>query len=242
MTFKYWFKIVLGMLVIAAIGAVGVKTFHRGEAFVNSDRPFEIPLLGAAFKLGGERLGRVEHLRIERSSPRSVSGVALTVSLDDSIPMTRLDGCSLSVVDASQMDKNITFVCASSADSARLQLVPFGTVTFRPGDHQVTLLVPQSMVADLQQNMQTGSGISDSGDVDVGSENGSLHVRVNGKDLVSIIGDSAGGSVKVFDSQGHAIVDIAGDSSGGHVMVKDSNGKTKVDVKATTPPRKPNSP
>jgi hypothetical protein len=239
MSFGYWFKIVLGMLVIFAIGAFGVQAFHKGKDLVNSDRPFEIPMLGATFKLAGERLGKVERLRIERSSPRSVSGVALTVNLDDSIPMTRLDHCSLS---ATELNSKITFACALPADSSRLNLVPFGTVTFRPGDHQVVLLVPQSVVSDLQHNISTGAGFDESGNVDVGSDSGSLHVRVNGKDVVSIIGDSNGGSIKVFDKQGNAIVDIAGDSNGGRVMVKDSTGKTKVNVKSSTPPRKPNSP
>lgn len=242
MTFGYWSKIVLGMLVIFVIGALLNTAFHRGEDFVNSDRPIEIPMLGTAFKLAGERLGKVQRLRIERTSPRSVSGVALTVNLDDGIPMARLDGCSLSVADDAKISKNITFLCAAPADSTRLKLVPFGTVTFRPGDHQVTLLVPQALISDLQQNIANGAGLDESGNVDVGSDSGSLHIRVNGKDVVSIIGDSEGGSIKVSDGQGRTIVDIAGDSNGGHVVVKDSSGKTKVNVKASTPARKPNSP
>lgn len=242
MTFKYWFKIVLGMLVIFVIGAFGVRAFHHGEAFLNSDQPiaFSIPLLSAPFRLGGERLGKVERIRIERSAPRSVSGVALTVALDDSIPMSRFDGCSLALTEASRLDKNTTFVCSVPADSTRLQLVPFGTVTFRPGDHQVVLLVPQSMVADLQHNLSAGGAANDSGDVEMGSDSssGSVHVRVNGKDIVSITGDSSGGAIRVFDRNGNKLVDIAGDSSGAHVLVNDSNGHNKVDVKATSAPRK----
>ncbi len=197
MTFKYWLKIVLGMLVIFAIGAFGVRAVRHGEAFVNSDRTIDIPMLGASFKLGGERLGKMQRMRIDRSSPRRVSGVALTVRLDDSLAMSRFDGCSLAITDASNINKNTTFVCTDAADSSRLKLVPFGTVTFYPGNHEVVLLVPQSVVVDLQHNMVGGAN------------------------------DGA---------------NVGGDSGSLHMTVKDSNGKTRVNVRATHPPRKPNSP
>ena len=103
-------------------------------------------------------------------------------------------------------------------------------------------MVPQSVANELQQSLVSGHGVNDTGNVDLNADSGSLHVKINGKDIVSIQGDSAGGSIKVFDAKGRAIVDIAGDSTGGHVLVKDSTGKTKVNVKATNPPRKPNSP
>ena len=238
MTFKYWLRIVLGMLVIFVIGAFGVRAVRHGEAFVNSDRAIDIPMLGASFKLGGERLGKIQRLRIERSAPRRVSGLDLTVTLDSNILVSRFDGCSLAINDASKIDKNTTFVCATSADQARLQLVPFGTVTFRPGNEQVVLLVPQSVAVDLQHSLVGGANDS----ANAGADSGSFHVRINGKDVVSIVGDSVGGSIKVFDSKGRAIVDIAGDSNGGHVTVKDSTGKPRVNVKSTNPPRKPISP
>jgi hypothetical protein len=245
MTLKYWMKIVLGMLVIFAIGALVWRGINSGRAFVNSDRAIDIPMLGASFKLGGERLGKMQHLRIERSSPRRVSGVNLSVTLDSSVQVSRFDGCTLAIIDAKTFDKNTTFVCAAPADQARLQLVPFGTVTIRSGSDStvdLVLMVPQAVATDLQQSLTGAHGPNDTGNVDINGDSGSFHVRINGKDIVSIMGDSAGGSIKVFDGKGRAIVDIAGDSNGGHVMVKDSTGKTRVNVKATNPPRKPNSP
>ena len=133
MTFKYWMKIVLGMLVIFAIGTFVVREVRSGKAFINSDRAIDIPMLGASFKLGGERLGKIQRLRIERSSPRRVSGLDLAVALDSNVAVSRLDGCVLAITDARNIDKNTTFVCATPADQARLQLVPFGTVTIRSG-------------------------------------------------------------------------------------------------------------
>lgn len=242
MTFKYWFKIVLGMLVIFTIGAFGVRSFRQGRDFLDSDRPLTLPLLSAPFRLGGEHLGKFQKVRIERSAPGSVSGLALTVALDQNVDASRFDGCSIAITDASTINRNTTFVCAVAADSSRLKLVPFGTITFRPGNQQVVLLVPQSFATDLQQNLAANDGGNDTGNVDVNGDSGSLHIRVNGKDIVSINGDSAGGSIKVFDGNGRPVVDIAGDSSGGHVMVKDANGNTKVNVKANNPPRKPPSP
>jgi hypothetical protein len=233
MTFKYWLKIVLGMAVVFAIGAAVVGAFHRGQAFVKSDRAFTIPMLGAPFRLAGMHIGQVQRMRIERSSARTISGVALRVKLDDSAAIARFDNCALAIGDVTTIDKNTTFACATAEDSLRLQLVPFGTVTLSPGDREVTLMVPQAVVVDLQRGLAGGSGPGDTGNVDVNGEPGSFHVRINGKDVVSILGDSAGGSLKVFDNKGRAIVDIAGDSAGGHVIVKDSSGKTKVNIKGS---------
>ena len=245
MTFKYWLRVALGMLVIFAIGAFVVRGVRSGKAFVNSDRAIDIPMLGASFKLGGERLGKIQRLRIERSSPRSVSGLDLTVALDSNVAVSRFDGCSLAIIDAKNIDKNTTFVCATPADQARLELVPFGTVILRSGSDSrvdLLLLVPQSVVAELQQSLVSGHGMNDTGNVDINGDSGSLHVRVNGKNIVSIVGDSVGGSIKVFDAKGRAIVDIAGDSTGGYVTVRDSTGKERVNIKGSTPPRKPISP
>lgn len=245
MTFKYWLKVVAGMLVIFAIGAFVWRGINRGKAYFNSNQAFDFPMLGASFRLGGERLGKIQRLRLDRSSPRRISGVNLTVALDSSVQMSRFDGCSLAIIDAKNFDKNTTFVCAAPADQARLQLVPFGTVTLRSGTTasvDLVLLVPQSVATDLQQSFLNSGGGNDTGNVDINGDSGSLRLRVNGKDIVSIVGDSAGGSIKVFDAKGRAVVDIAGDSNGGHLTVKDSTGKTKVNVRATNSPRKPNSP
>ena len=242
MTFKYWLKIVIGMVVVFGIGAFFVRTVRHGQAFINSDRSITIPLLGAPFRLAGLQLGQVQRMRIERSTPRVISGLALTVKLDDSVAMSRFDGCSLAIFDATKIDKNTTFTCAVADDSSRLKLVPFGTVTFSPGDHQVVLMVPEAMAVEIQHSFTGGSSAGDTGDVDVSGEPGSFHVRINGKDVVSMVGDSVGGSLKVFDGKGRTIVDIAGDSTGGHVTVKDTTGKTKVDIKGSAPSGHQNRP
>lgn len=237
MTPKYWIKIVAGMLVVFAIGAFAVRGVHRGESFLASNSAISVPLLSAPFRLDGARLGALRRLRIERSAPKEVSGFALTVKLDDSTTLDRLGHCQLAILDANHIDNHTTFTCVDAADTS-LALVPFGSVIFQPGDHEQSLLVPRSFAADLSHDL--AAGMQDDGAVDSSSDNGGhLRISVNGKDLVNISGDSAGGSVVVRDAQGNPIVDISGDSNGGRIRVNDAQGNTKVNIQAPAKKKPP---
>jgi hypothetical protein len=162
---NYWIKILLGAFAIFAIGMIGVTIVRKGIAKVNrvvdSDDSITIPLAFVPFTLGGERLGTLQHLTVERSSPREVSGVELEVDLGDSLVATGLSGCRLLAnieSDSSEPGINIhasksskdTFACIPG-DSTPPNVVDFGEAVFQPGEVRVRLYVPVDLVAEVNR-------------------------------------------------------------------------------------------
>jgi hypothetical protein len=161
---SYWMRIVLGALAVFAIGMVGVSMFRRGRdkvtEVVTGSGPLEIPLAFVPFQLNGNKLGTVERLVINREAPKKLSSVHVEVKLEDSLVAQGLAGCRLAAnveSDSSKhggdidlhtgpMGEHTFFFCAGS-DSA---LTKFGTVTLKPGDVTVPLLLPQTLVEKLQ--------------------------------------------------------------------------------------------
>jgi hypothetical protein len=229
MTPKYWVKIVVGMLVIFVIGLFVVHGVRRGRDFVTSVLPGSLPLLAAGFHVDGGRIGDIQRLQFMRSHPGRVDSAVITVKLDKDADEGRL-GCALRVVGAKPFGSSTRFLCTSSADSARLGLVPFGHVELLPDGKQVTLFVARDGEDDLQMNAYRGAGGHDSGDVDIRAQNDSFTVTVNGREIIRISGTDNGGSIVVRGANGRPIIEIGGDSNGGSVKITDANGKTRVDI------------
>ena len=163
---NYWFKILLGALGIFAVGMIGVAIVRSGVAKVNSvvhsDEPITIPLGLVPFTIAGERLGKLDHVTLYRESPDQVSEVELTVNLADSLLAQGLSGCRLVAdiegenresgvnirVGKDSMDQN-AFACLTG-DSTPPDFEEFGTAIFNPGEVEVPLLLPVSLVAELQ--------------------------------------------------------------------------------------------
>ncbi len=233
---KYWLKVAAAMTLIFVVGVVvahGVRAgIARGKTMLASVMPAGLPLMHAGFRIDGDRLGDINRLQLMRSTPGRVDSAVITVSLQNAATLSRFSDCRLMVENARHLDSHTTFDCATPADSAALDLVPFGHVVLEPGDNNVTLWVADDQVAELARNAAHGAG--DSGDVDIRSDHGNFSVSVNGRPIVQASGDSTGGSLIVRDPSGHPIVDISGDSNGGHVKIMDSQGRTKVDIKGTS--------
>jgi hypothetical protein len=230
---KYWMKVGATMLVIFVVGVVVVRGVRagidKGKSVLASVVPAGLPLMRAGFRFDGNRVGDINRLQLLRSTPGRVDSAVVTVSLDDAATLPQFPGCRLMVVDARQFNSHTSFACATSSDSADLQLTPFGHVVLEPGDQTVTLWVPNDARAELERD--AGHGVGDSGDVDIQSDHGKFTITVGGRTIVEATGDSNGGSIIVRDSKGNPIVDIGGDSAGGHVKIMDSQGHTKVDIK-----------
>ena len=153
---NYWFKILLGALGIFAVGMIGVAIVRSGVAKVNSvvhsDEPITIPLGLVPFAIAGERLGKLDHVTLYRESPDQVSEVELTVNLADSLLAQGLSdkrerGVNIRVGKDST-DQN-AFACLTG-DSTPPDFEEFGTAIFNPGEVEVPLLLPVSLVAELQ--------------------------------------------------------------------------------------------
>jgi hypothetical protein len=168
-------RIALGALAIFTVGMVGHALIHRGidrvKGVVHGSGPLSVPLAFIPFELGGNRLGTLERVTLERTSPRSVSSVRLEVKLSDSLLARGLEGCRLAANldhdEDGQQNINMgrgrftegTFWCADDAtgDSA---LVEYGQAVLRPGDVTVPLYLHQDLVAELQ-NIDFGEDSTD---------------------------------------------------------------------------------
>ena len=178
---NYWLKILLGAAGVFVLGMIGVTIVRSGIAKVNSvvegDGPITIPLGLVPFELGGERLGKLDHVTLHRESPNHVGEVELSVDLSDSLLAQGLSGCRLVAniegngkqegvdirVGREGVDQN-AFSCLAG-DSVPADLVEYGVAVFQPGDVEVPLFLPVELVTELQ-NIDFGH----SGNVDSAGE------------------------------------------------------------------------
>lgn len=219
MTPKYWFRIILGMLAIFAVGMLIRSAAHKGKDMVNDlahgNGPITVPLLGMPFRLAGSEIGSLQRLRIERSAPKMVSGFHLFATVKDTVAMARFSDCRLTVTNPNNIDEHTSFDCASVEDSAKQALVPFGTVRLEPSGKEFVLLIPESVRRDIQKDgVRAGAGgpsdsIGITGDsLDITGDSGSMSLKVNGRDIFSLKGDSTGLHMTAHDSSGKEVVNM----------------------------------
>lgn len=173
---NYWMRILIGAVIIFAVGMLGVTLVRHGMVRVNDvvhgSGPISIPLAIIPFEIGGNKLGTLDRLVLERTAPKNISSVRVEVKLDDSLVALGLSGCRLAAnLDASHQaghDLNVklgkedggTFRCLSG-DAADTSLVEFGRASLKPGGVDLPLYLPREMVEQLQR----GDFLTDSADV-----------------------------------------------------------------------------
>jgi len=170
---SYWIRILLGAFVIFAIGMIGVTLTRKGVVrvndFLHGSGPISLPLAFIPFEIGGNKLGTLEHVTLERTATKQISSVRVEVRLEDSLVAQGLSGCRLAAnFDAShdgakgvhvRTDPAVggTFRCLQAGESDST-LAEFGQAVLQPGEVTLALLLPKHLVADLQ----TGAFFSDS--------------------------------------------------------------------------------
>lgn len=229
MTPKYWARIVAGMLVIFVAGFFVVRAVRRGKEFVTSVLPGSLPMLAAGFHVDGGRIGDVQRLQFMRSRPGLVDSAVITVKLDKDADESRV-GCALRVEHGEPFGSRTRFLCTSSADSARLGLVPFGHVELVPDGKRIAIYVSRDDEDDLQTRAYRGAGGHDSGEVDMRAQHDTFTVTVNGREIIHFSGSDNGGSLVVRGANGKPIIEIGGDSNGGSLKITDANGNTRVNI------------
>ena len=159
---RYWIKIVLGALLIFAIGMAvwfgvrkGVKTVHT--VFETSD-PISIPLKFVTFRVDGTSLGRLDQLKLLRSAPKAISSIEITVRVDSAAAADRLRNCIMRIDDVEHIDENTTFVCVTADNpGAAGSFEAFGQVLVQGTDIALPLLLPAAAVKDLQHQGWQGA-------------------------------------------------------------------------------------
>jgi len=149
----YWVKIILGMLLVFAVGFPIVSAIksarNKVNVTLNSSDPITIPLPFVPFRVDGQKFGDLDRLTFLRDDPKHISGVHVVVKLADSAVASKLKNCTLAVVDVEHLDEKSTFLC--NADSAGLRLVPFGEVQVKGQSGSYPLLLPSEAVKGLRQ-------------------------------------------------------------------------------------------
>jgi len=175
---SYWLRILLGAVAVFAVGMIVVTMVRHGrsqvESVLASSDPISIPLAFVPFQLDGSKLGTLEHVVVNRDSPKKVSSIDLQVKLDDSLVAQGLAGCRLAAnieddssgrghvnIHVNQLERRTFFFCAPS-DSG---FEEFGSVAFSPGDVKVPLLVPEQLADRLQSgDWADSTGAADAAD------------------------------------------------------------------------------
>ena len=159
---RYWIKIVLGALLIFAIGMAvwfgvrkGVTTVHT--VFETAD-PISIPLKFVTFRVDGVSLGRLEQIKLLRTAPKTIAGAEITVRVDSAAAADRLRNCSMRIDDVEHIDENTTFVCVAAGDpGASGSFEPFGRVLVQGTDIALPLFLPAPAVRDFQHQGWQGA-------------------------------------------------------------------------------------
>ncbi len=172
---NYWFRILVGALIIFAIGMIGVTLIRHGMGKVNDvvhgTGPISLPIAFIPFEIAGNKLGKLDRVVLERTAPKKISSVRVDVNLSDSLVAQGLSQCKLAAnFDASEEhSKGIhiktgkgnegTFRCLADGDSDST-VVEFGQAVLHPGEVTLALYLPKDLVNELQ----TGNFLSDSSD------------------------------------------------------------------------------
>lgn len=213
MTTKYWLKIILGMLAIFTCGMFVVKGVQAGrnrvETFVESAEPLTVPLMGIAFRTAKGELGTLQKLRIERASSREIDGFHLSATLNEGVDVNQFDLCEVTVIDPENIDEDTRFDCITAANPGFEDLVEFGSITFQPSGERHRLMVPAAVRDDIRAAFMEDHDGATTEVFDDSAGHGSVKVEINGKRIVDIHADSAGGRVHITDpSTGKTIVDV----------------------------------
>ena len=172
---RYWGKIILGALLIFAVGFAVISAGRSVKQSIVTNKDITIPLGSfVAFKLDGIRVGSIRQIRIRRSEPKVLAGFDVRVRLSDTAAFTRLQNCRLSVNDAHHFDERTSFLCLPSDSGYQ----PFGEVTAYISDPDqedptlvLPLLLPAQVVADFRRGgdpASPGADLADSLAAEVG--------------------------------------------------------------------------
>lgn len=210
---RYWVRIALGALAIFTVGMALIALARNGirqfDALAKSDRPIGIPLALLPFRLDGDQLGTVRRLELLRSAPRKVTGIRLTVRLQDSSAVDDLRDCTLTVREPVAFGGRHGFSCATSADSASEQLERIGDIVIEPGGMVRAILAPAAQAAEWRANLYDTAAAQ--------AELAGLKAER--------LADSSARAVTIRADSTHAVIDIRGDSAKPLVQLQaDSHG------------------
>ncbi|HEU5170253.1 MAG TPA: hypothetical protein VFU46_06935 [Gemmatimonadales bacterium] len=243
MSRRYWLRIALGALLVFGAGMASISLYHRGvhtvETLATTSEPITIPLSIMPFQLEGERIGRIQEIRIDRDQPDRIAGLAMRVRLSDSGAAAGLAACALTVQNPGTVRPDPSFRCASPADSTADSLVPFGEVRFEPGGVTRAFLLPAGLVAEWRNaHAEIVAAPAEAGSAAESAHQHARRARArtralihidndSGRPVLELRADSTGAKLRVRDDTGRDVLYLDADSSGARLMVRGDSGRRK---------------
>jgi hypothetical protein len=229
---SFWLKIGFGAVAVFLVGmmlltlgrqaktaaAEALTTALQSSAFTGvSSAASDLP-----FRLNGERLGTVQRASIHRVQSGALPEVNLTVQLTDHGAARQLHDCVLVPERDEQFDFDRGFSCA---EGLKGDLVEVGRIQFLPGNFDRPIMVSRAVARDMSRGEPFEANADLGGAV-------RINVQGNGGELVRLLADHRGASVKVNDELGRAVLRLFADSTGATIRVKDDKGRNVVSLDA----------
>lgn len=229
---SFWLKIGFGAVAVFLVGMM-LLTLGRqaktaaAEALTTALQSSVLTGVSNAasdlpFRLDGERLGTVQRASIHRVQSGALPEVNLTVQLTDNGSARQLHDCVLVPERDEQFDFDRGFTCAMGLKG---DLVEVGRIQFLPGNFDRPIMVSRAVARDLSRGEPFEANADLGGAV-------RINVQGNGGELVRLLADHRGASIKVNDELGRAVLRLFADSTGATIRVRDEKGRNVVSLDA----------
>jgi len=208
----------LGMMVVtitaaarnAAKAAVHGSLMRASQALASAAAKSDLPFL-----LGGVRVGTIRNLEIQRTTRGELPGVRLVVDLSFPELSSRLADCVLVPAQDGEFRPDQGFRCA---DASATDQATIGSARFEPGAVDRPIRIGPALARDLRR------GDPFEARADLGGQ-----VRISAKgdsgELVDLLADSGGVSLRVQDEMQRAVLRLLADSTGASLRVRGEDGK-----------------
>jgi hypothetical protein len=205
----YWLKIGGGALAIFGVGMTGIAAAKKGAHELKTvasgsiqQALRDVPAKFLAFRVDGERLGRLRSIDVKAEGGLGKQAVRMEVSLDDPASAADLAHCNLAAENADRGVDDVDFRCVSESDIDDERLAQVGEARFQPGDLVRPLFVPErqlrhlesSDLKSLRANLSSDDGKSVHGNADY--------------DLTDRQGQRQRGTVRLDATDGKALIEI----------------------------------
>jgi hypothetical protein len=192
---NYWLRILFGALAIFAVGMVGVTLARQGvgkvRGVVAGSGPISLPVAFVPFKLDGEKIGTIQHVKIFRNAPNQVRSINVQVRLGDSVSPRRLEPCILVAEGFDQIDSKTTVLCSTAEDTVGQNLARVGDIQLSKTNRSFRLFMPRE---DIQE-------LTDSDVVFVGGESAGIPPIINEDSIAAAAERKAESALKAQQSR-----------------------------------------
>jgi len=233
----YWLKIGGGALAIFGVGLTGMTVARKGvhefqAAAMGSLQHVlrDVPTKFLAFRLNGDRVGRLRTLDVSSNGDWSAQSVKMEVALDDPGMSGELAKCNLAADDFRHGADDVNFRCVSTSDIDDARLTQVGEARFEPGDLVRPLYVrarelrrlEHSDIRNLKANFSSDDGKSVHGNADY-----DLRDRHGERQKGSVRLDAADGRalIEIKDENGNELFHLRADDRGLSFNAKDRRGR-----------------